>query len=281
MKKMLLLSLLCVAAAAILMLTNLNPSSATPNAGTARRVALLAANETGTFYMQLKQGAQDAAGNLNASLVVEIIGVDGLDRQIASLAEDGVDAAIVYSDDENLIIDALSALDEAGIASVTLNGAAGDRAILNDPDADANMLADAAREAGCNRALVLGENTALGEAFGRAWIGAMVAIGDIGAADVQPGNCIVALTAEATRNAMARDVNIPLFGMDTGETRAADLETGKIDGLLLPRPYAVGYRAVEAAMADGRVVLYVTGKLVTPETMYNPENVGIVFPLIQ
>ena len=83
-------------------------------------MALLAANETGTFYMQLKQGAQDAAENLDAALVVEIIGANGLGDEIVGLAEDGVTAAIVYCEDGVLTADALSALDAAGIASVTV-----------------------------------------------------------------------------------------------------------------------------------------------------------------
>lgn len=281
MKKLLLLSLFCLAGAAALMLTTLSRSSSVSDAGEARRVALLAANETGTFYMQLKQGAQDAAENLDAALVIEIIGASGLGNQIAGLAEDGVAAAIVYCEDGNLTADALSALEAAGIASVTVLDAAGDRAILSDVDADAAALADAAREAGCGRALIVGENAALAEAFEKAWNGEILYVDDVGAAAVRPGDCVVALTAEATRIAMARAADVPLFGVDTGEAGAEDLETGNIDALLLPRPYAIGYLAVEAALAGGKGTTYVSAKLVTPETMYLPENVGIVFPLIQ
>jgi ABC-type sugar transport system substrate-binding protein len=263
------------------MLTTLNRSPTTSDAGAARRVALLAANETGTFYMQLKQGAQDAAENLNASLIVEIIDEGGLKNQIAGLEEDGVTAAIIYSEDGRLIDDALSALDAADIASVTLGDDAGDHAILDDMEADASALADAAKTAGCRRALVIGENAALAEAFESAWNGEVVEVDDISTADVRPGDCAVTLTAEATMTAMARDMDIPLFGVDTGETRAEDLETGKVDAMLLSRPYAIGYRAMEAALTGGKGVTYVSAKLVTPETMYLPENVDIVYPLIQ
>lgn len=281
MKKLLLLSLVCLAGAAALMLTTLNRSDAIPSAGEARRVALLAADETGTFYMQLKQGAGDAAENLNAVLSVEIMDENGLPAQAQALAQDGIETAIVYAEDEALAAEAAAALGGAGVASVTLLCDAGDRAILSDAGADAQALADAALDAGCVRALVLGENPDLSAAFAAVWTGEILAVTDVDSAGVRPGDCAVALTGEATKAAMARAAGIPLFGVDTGETRAEDLETGKIDGLLLSRPYVVGYRAVEAALAGGTDAVFVSAKLVTPVTMYLPENVSIVYPLIQ
>ncbi len=281
MKKFLCLSLVCLAGAAALMFTTLHRPPDGGDAGAPARVALLAANETGTFYMQLKQGAQDAAENLSAALAIEIIGVDGLEDRIAELAEDGMEAAIVYCEDGKLTKDALSALRAADIGSVTLLGSEGDRAVLSDLETDARALADAARAAGCDRALLAGENAALAAAFANVWNGETLAEDGVSTENARPGDCIIALTAEATRAAMARTADIPLFGVDTGETRAEDLETGMIDGMLLPRPYAMGYRALEAALASGKGTIYVPAKLVTPGTMYLPENVGIVYPLIQ
>ena len=281
MKKLLLLSLVCLAGAAALMLTTLNRSDATLSAGEARRVALLAADETGTFYMQLKQGARDAAGRLNAVLSVEIMDESGLPDQARALAQDGIETAIVYAEDENLAAAAADALRAAGVASVTLLCDAGDRAILPDVRANAQALADAALDAGCVRALLLGENPDLAAAFAEAWTGEILAVSDADAAGAFPGDCAVALTGEATKAAMARSADIPLFGVDTGDSRAEDLETGKIDGLLLPRPYAYGYRAMEAALAGGADAVCVSAKLVTPDTMYLPENVSLVYPLIQ
>lgn len=281
MKKLLFLSLVCLAGAAALMLTTLNQSADTARAGEARHVALLAADETGTFYMQLKQGARDAAENLNAALSVEIMDETDLSAQARALAQDGIETAIVYAEDETLAAEAAAALGGAGVASVTLLWDAGDRAILPDVRADAQALADAALDAGCVQALMVGDNADLAAAFAEVWTGEILTATDIDSADVRPGDCAVALTGEATKAAMTRSAGIPLFGVDTGETRAEDLETGKIDGLLLSRPYVVGYRAVEAALAGGTDDVYVSAKLVTPATMYLPENVSIVYPLIQ
>ncbi len=278
MKKLLLLSLACLAGAAILMLTTLNRQSADPSPGMVRRVALLAENENGTYYMQLRQGAQDAADALNAVLLVEIIDPAALKSQLAGLADNGTAAVIVYAESDTRA-GALATLRTAGIFTVTIGNDGGDAAILRDVDADAQSLADAAHAAGCSRALVVGDDADLLNALMRAWTGEIVQGNDADSA--RPGDCVLALTAEATKAALARTAHVPLFGVDTGESRATILEAGKIDGMLLPRPYAIGYRAVEAALMNRNQNTLVAAKLITPETMYRSENVDIVYPLIQ
>jgi len=63
------------------------------------------------------------------------------------------------------------------------------------------------------------------------------------------------------------------------------MEAGLLQGLVADDPYALGYLAgtlLDDLAADGlKPALHLAPmRLVTPDTLYNPENVKLMFPLL-
>ena len=103
-------------------------------------------------------------------------------------------------------------------------------------------------------------------------------------------NGILALTGAGTETcAMAlgrHTMDIPLVGMDCGQNRNLYLESGQVDAMVLGMPFAMGYLGVQFAMQalSGRDIpgwYYTESRVIDRENMYLPENQKLAFPLLQ
>ena len=73
----------------------------------------------------------------------------------------------------------------------------------------------------------------------------------------------------------------PLILVNPGEGAASWLETGHVHAVVLPSPYATGYIAASQALWNKNGQGYrAPAFVVTPENMYDAQNVKLVFPLL-
>ena len=106
-----------------------------------------------------------------------------------------------------------------------------------------------------------------------------------------PADCpvAVAVSLRATEDFAARKRagawEGQLVGVDTGEKRVDDLETGIVAAMALENPFAMGYQAFDLArrvsLGERDVSARTQVLLATPDNMYLSQNVKQVFPLLQ
>ena len=73
----------------------------------------------------------------------------------------------------------------------------------------------------------------------------------------------------------------PLILVNPGEGAASWLESGQVQAAVLPSPYATGYIAASQALWSENAQKYrAPAFIVTPENMYDAQNVKLVFPLL-
>lgn len=287
MKKYALLALLCAVAAAVVIAWGLGDPSQGSDAPKAR-VALVLARDTGTYIMKLKSGAQDAATDQQAELSI-FVAQGALPEQVLS---GGYTAVILDVESGIPMSDAQKALPDVPLVSI--GGMGGDYTVLPDPLGDGRLAAAAISIPAGGRVALLG-----GEAEPERLSGALSALSGMECltlayreggevfeqiASLSP-NAVIALTEQATLQAAeARSSgllpgNIALSGFAQGDAASELLESGALDALTVPVPYATGYQAVTAAMTQKSVTT--GGRAITLETLFDAENVAIVFPLLQ
>jgi ABC-type sugar transport system substrate-binding protein len=307
-KKPIILCIICLLAALLIMFYGFQ----TPQESAARQtntLALLTQEDTGSFLLQLRYGAQAAAKEAQDTLTVATLAPDDLATQINALKEDGVKAVLLYGASDTLITQVRLVCEAALLPVVLLDREEPDVACVANDEAEAGALATRqALALGAKRLIFLtGENDvalerlrgaadALGEEnAGMAtflnWAGADTQWTSVLQQAVDGGACIVTLTSEATLGAvqMLQDGKLTsqnaIIGMDPGSDRVTLLENGIVEGLVLPAPYAMGYSgymAAEALLSGGQMTEeYTQPQLVTLDNLYNPENVKLAFPLLQ
>ena len=79
--------------------------------------------------------------------------------------------------------------------------------------------------------------------------------------------------------------DLPLVGFGRGEEAVPLMEQGLLQGLVADDPYALGYMAgaLLDSLRTGELkpsLHLVPQRLVTPDTLYDPENVKLMFPLL-
>lgn len=294
MKKLWLLIFICLTAVALLMLSITASDTQHTTPANSCHVALLTANETGSLYLQIKQGALDAAEYLNADLTIQTINAADPQALAEELRNGETIAAILFIDDIDATAVWVSALQANNILTVTLGNDLGDCAILNDTAANADAFIDAASAYGSGRLLLTGSgNEDLYSAILEKWQGDVLRLQfPADAAGAEDGDAIIALDSTSAKTILGLKesgiipAGTPFFCYDTGDSRADDLETGMIQGMLLLRPYTVGYRALQTVKRvcqneNAVRTIRVAAAMITKDEMYLPENVNIVFPLLQ
>lgn len=300
MKRTLLLVALCVLASAMLMIWGFSQQPEQV-AQAAPVLVMLFTEDKGTDVLQLKQGAQAAAAELDASLLVytteqskpeteQLLGflsnAAGQERLVGLIcppvAEEVLEAAHVLAE-------------ERGVSLVVL--------AEDSPWADACILTDA-REKGAQFAaaltqapVVLMEGTeaeltclaGLEEALGQpceVYRGSPERLRAVFAS--LPEDAEVCILSPALVDALPGwpVERRTVYGMSPGETRVALLEQRIVRGLVMEMPYAQGYLAAQAAarspgQQNGQRLVYAPTRLVLREEMYDAENVKLVFPLLQ
>lgn len=300
MRRTLIIAGACVLASAVLMILGffLQPEQA---AQPAPVYVMLFTEDKGTDVLQLKQGAQAAVEELNASLQIHtteqrLPETEQLLDFLSNAAEQERLAGLICPLVSEEVLQAAHALAEKrGISLVVL--------AADSPWADACVLTDE-KEKGARFADVLTQapvvflegteaELACLEGLTEAW-GQDVAWHQGDAAQLQgifeslPQDAQVCVLSPALVDALPGwDVGQrTVYGMAPGETRVALLEQGAVRGLLMEMPYAQGYLAIQAAARapkeqNGQRIVYAPSRMVLREEMYDAENVKLVFPLLQ
>lgn len=296
MKKPLLVSLVCLVASAALLIWGFQAPAA-PAAPREIQVALLVESDTGSFLMQLRKGMQEAAASGSVQIAVQKLQPDPA-AQARELAQRGTSAALLLLENPRPM---LAALQEAGIPALLIGQLLrGQICVTGDDGACGQaLLARALTLAEPSRVLWLREEedprgkerTAGAEALlrqsGVATLPWPQSLETLASFDV-----LVASTQAVTRGLSALKGNgslpqkVALLGMDTGDSRVADLEEKRVQVMAIDSPYAMGYIALELVpgLLAGELPPSVHTSpltLVDPENMYLAENVKLVFPLLQ
>ncbi|MCL2812109.1 MAG: hypothetical protein FWD25_09535 [Clostridia bacterium] len=295
MKKPYVVAVLCVVLSAALLVWGF----VWPDAGEetpAPVFAMALTEDRGTAIMQFKQGAQTAADELGitlsmytteenappdaqlqawlndleevSALILPACGIETIEKASALAAHKRIPMALVGQEAANPNacvyynrLDQGRALGEAILAAGAQNVA---------------VYADAQAETQKTGALeIIGEPTYyyVGDPTDPGW-------------EAPPEDThALALTPEWGR-ALAQWGAGPVWTVDPGDDRIALLQSGRIAGVLMDMPFALGYLAVSTAyeLSMGKEtppMVFAPSRVVMPETMYLAENIKVMFPLLQ
>lgn len=300
MKRTFIIAGVCVLASAVLMIWGFaqQPEQAVQPAPV---YVMLFTEDKGTDVLQLKQGAQAAVDELDASLQIytteqRLPEAEQLLGFLSDAAAQDRLAGLICPPVSEEVLQAAHALaEERGISLVVL--------AEESPWADACILTGE-RKKGAQFAAVLTKppvvllegtdaDIACLEGLTEAW-GQEVAWhqGDANQLraifEALPQDAEVCVLSPTLVDALPGwDVGQrTVYGMAAGETRVALMEQRAVQGLLMEMPYAQGYLAVQAAarapkQQNGQRIVYAPSRLVLREEMYDAENVKLVFPLLQ
>lgn len=279
MKRTLITSLIMIFAALIIMIVGFNvpEGSDTPSL---RPVLLLVEDDTGAFLLQLRLGAQQAVSELGCDLTVEVVSpgdqleTEWLERQFSG--------AVVYIEEETLRQSVLNQLDAAALPAVVIGSWNGKHTAVRQNETHLGELA-AELAQGYDSILLTGAGADARKAIDTALGAKIVSEAQFNAN--APGSCVIALD-EASALAWcqrkgAQNLSCALISVDPGETRAEQMNQGIAQAYVLSSPYATGYQAVSEALWQRAPQLYEMSYFsVLPQTMYNAENVKLMFPLL-
>lgn len=290
MKRVALLAIACAVLAFALLWWGFVLPPPTPAAPPQLRALLLVEDDTGTYPMQLRKGLQESLELRGGTLRSERLSdVDPADPQLYT----AVDALFLLSNDPAAVLGRLPA--GHPIAVILNQEVRGYHCVLPDHE-------DGGWQAGLDIALSRPEKPVLvvttpedplhlprlkGAQRG---LGAtpytVMPLQDALRERPQDYAVVLALTGSATL-AMAEDTvfTLPLVGFDLPQRRVGLLEEGLLDGVVADNPYALGYLAgtlAERARGGGGPAIQLAPmRLVTPATLYDAENIKLMFPLLQ
>ncbi|MEG2603474.1 MAG: hypothetical protein RSB91_00985 [Clostridia bacterium] len=281
MKKSLVFSVLLVIGALLLMLYGFDADVPSGAAETGT-VVLVVADDTGAFVLQVKQGARKAMAESGGDLAVEIISQDTLVQAAAKWADRGAVAALLLLEQEALSHAAQAAFQAQNIpVALILEQRDGLPSVMTDERQAGELLGSYAAQ--FDKVYLLGGSSARLE-------GAQSALrsGQGSTSGMLPPKgenaCVVALSAEETlRLANLREkgaFDAPLIGFDPGETRVSLMESGQTEALVCENPYAMGYRAAQAALNHQTEAWLAPCRMVMREDLYSAKNVKLMFPLL-
>lgn len=286
MKRPLLISIACVAAALALLFWGFGQTPTTPEQARSRYV-LLIENDTGTFLLQLRKGLEKAAAELHVTF--SVMPVSELPRAGA------VNACLLLLNEPEATLDTLAGMKIPAV--VIGREVEGVPCVLSDhPDTGSQLIRRALEEADASRiALIMDKADPSAAARSRAatlWAkrnGILVL--QYSPLLILPSDCEAAIaTSERSTQWLAEQKQQAQFdgfvlGVDTGETRVSDLESGSVQVMALENPFAMGYVAMQQAheALQGKVhdPTRIKSLLAELQNMYLAENVKLVFPLLQ
>ncbi|MDD3411246.1 MAG: hypothetical protein PHY12_10605, partial [Eubacteriales bacterium] len=203
MKKPILVCCLCLLITAAIMLLGFSVKE--PERQTsAAHVLMLTQTDTGSYLLQLRNGVEDAAGELGARLTVATFSGDA-PSQLTALKENGISAVLFYPTDDTALPSVKAACEALSLSLTLLGRAADGFAYAASGEREAGALAaQEARRLGGGQVVVL-------DGSGRRLEGAKEAGGSIVLESGEPGTwsqaahrllsegaCVAALTEEAT-----------------------------------------------------------------------------------
>ncbi|MEG0639788.1 MAG: hypothetical protein RR824_07070 [Clostridia bacterium] len=297
MKKPILIAAVCMLAAASLFFWGFKNPSDQVNSPSLRYV-MIADSDTGTFFMQLRKGMQDAAREQNANFMVQTAHGE-IAQQVASIKAQGTNCVLLLLDKpENW----LKELSKAELPAVVIGQSVEGQTCVTTDDAatgDALITRALALTEGFSQARILvatdeqNERVKLlceGMHLDKHKESVTLLEGVRESSELEGYQVIVAATESLTARISALRAGgllsqCMILGVDTGDKRVSDLENGYVEALAFENPYALGYialtRAAKSAIAAKAELFRCPGVLVDVQSMYDAENVKAVFPLLQ
>ena len=279
MKRVMCVSMALILAALCVMLVGLRAREESAPAAQ-RPVLLLTQEDTGAYFMQLRQGILKALDEQNCTLSTQIAEPAAMtDALWGGIEYRGV---LIYIQDEALRRQALRSARGQGLPAALIDAhEEGVPSVEQDGAQFAALASGAAAKA--ERVLCLGGGEALRKATRSAlrsrWL-------DAQSVDPDADFCaVIALDEEAAARLVREKAEglwtQPLILVNPGEGAASWLESGQVQAAVLPSPYATGYIAASQALWSENAQKYrAPAFIVTPENMYDAQNVKLVFPLL-
>ena len=279
MKRVMCVSMALILAALCVMLVGLRAREESAPAAQ-RPVLLLTQEDTGAYFMQLRQGILKALDEQNCTLSTQIAEPAAMtDALWGGIEYRGV---LIYIQDEALRCQALRSARGQGVPAALIDAhEEGVPSVEQDGAQYAALASGAAAKA--ERVICLGGSEPLRKAaksvLRSRWLDAQ---------SVDPGaaSCAVMALDEETAARLLQEKaegqwTQPLILVNPGEGAASWLETGHVHAVVLPSPYATGYIAASQALWSENAQKYrAPAFIVTPENMYDAQNVKLVFPLL-
>lgn len=307
MKRPVLIAVLCLCASLVVMFVGFHDTQGSSPVKT-HTIALLTQEDTGSFLLQLRYGAEAAASEAKDKLTMVTLNRNDPAGQIAELQTDGIAAILLYAGDDALVAAVTKACAADDVPLALLDRTAPETPCAASDDVLMGRLAAGqAQFLSATRILFLtGKDTAAGQrlqgakdALGKT-LAASINWADWADASSLPNDVriladqnavVIALTGEATLAAVhlreqgLLGVDNPIIGIDANPEDVTLLEQGLAAALVLPAPYTMGYRGCAlaiAALEGGSVTsVMVEPRLITLSNLYSARNVSIAFPLLQ
>lgn len=307
MKRPVIIAVLCLIASLLVMFFGFHDAKVSAPAH-AHTLALLTQEDTGSFLLQLRYGAEAAAAEAGNKLSIVTLNKENPAAQIAELHSEGVAALLLYGSNIALVRQVQQICADANIPLVLLDrGDATGACVASDETLAGQLAAEQAHALKAPKVLLLTDKSptatrrmhAAVAALSRSVSGILSWDGWVTSAtlpdtvrkQVGEGACVIALTREAMlaavrlRESKQLGANCPIVGIDTGPDNVPLLEQGYVSALVLPAPYTMGYRGCGLAIAmlggaDAQSVL-VEPRLITATNLYSAANVSVAFPLLQ
>ncbi len=278
MKRVIIVSLFLISAAICVMLLGLRGRD--EPAAVQRSVLLLTQEDTGSYFMQLHQGIQKALEERNCTLTMQIVD----SASITAFSEGGIEysGVLIYIKNEALRREVLKSISNRGMRAAIIDA---HEEGFPSAEQDVQALLQSASEvaARAERVICSGGDESLRRVaksvFRSRWSEAETI-------DPNAEFCsVIALDGEtAARLVREKESGLwahPLILVNSGENTAAWLESGQVQAAILPSPYATGYIAAgEALWNENKQRYRAPAFIVTPENMYDAQNVKLVFPLL-
>jgi len=297
MRRAVTLALCCALAAGAVLLWGFSQAGEAVRVQPTPRVLLVVESDTGAFLMQMRKGLQEAVQRRGGTLTSERLA--GLDLSAFPPAPGEADAVYLFAPQGGA--EAAEALHTQGYPVILLDEELrGQVCVLPDEAAGGRqagefilglasphpvvIVADPQdpRRAQCLTGVLQGLDSAPH---------VLLALGDIDTLDAAAAGSVLALEGGILMDLAQRKTDgrlpgdLPLLGFGSGEEGVRLMEAGLLQGLVADDPYALGYLAgtlLDDLAADGlKPALHLAPmRLVTPDTLYNPENVKLMFPLL-
>jgi len=295
MRRAVTLALCCALAAGLVLLWGFSRAGETTPTQAAPRTLLLVESDTGAYLMQLRKGLQGAVQQRGGTLSVERLNGLGLDGLPPAPAE--VDTVYLFA--PRKAADVTAALHQQGYTvMVVAQSLRGEICVLPDDLDGGRQAGEFVRELAPQGFIIVADAGDARQALRLE--GVLSALGDVSYTLLTPSQlsdisadtvCLLVLDDTALATMAQRKAqgllpgDLPLVGFGRGEEAVPLMEQGLLQGLVADDPYALGYMA--GALLDSlrtgelKPSLHLAPqRLVTPDTLYDPENVKLMFPLL-
>ena len=286
------LSILCVTLALFLIIWGFGAGEKTSPPAAVPRALLLVENDTGTYLMQLRKGLQEAVQERNGQLSVERL--PGPGSEAALTIDPGLTVIYLLSDQPAGYLDVLH---KTGCPVVVLGQEIrGETCVIPDEEGGGRLAGEYLSQFLQNSALsiVTDNNDSLSSLRLKGLISSLgsgkyrtYAYEEFDKDKLNKSSPVAALSQQALLKVLSlRQMDGPaIYGFDGEDNRLKLMEEGSLSGIVTDNPYALGYIAGnllnDIHLGEFKPSLhYGPMHLVTLKTLYNADNVKLMFPLL-